>query len=223
MGKAKLIVFDELAKFFKDHGFSLYMVGGTSRDFLLERVINDYDLATNATPHDMEKFLPNANYRFAEFGTVSVKHHEQKVEITTLRVEGKYLDYRHPGSITFVNNPEEDYRRRDFTINALYIDQDYKVYDYASGLSDLESATLRMIGDPYVRLVEDPLRILRALRFVVVLSLKFDPLLEKALFDNSHLVSRLNRDKILMESKKVGGENQEKLKKLYEVFNINLS
>ncbi len=223
MREAKLLIFDELAILFKNHGFSLYMVGGTSRDFLLGRLISDVDLATNATPKDMQTFLKNANYRFAEFGTVSLKYQEQKVEITTLRREGKYLDYRHPGSITFVSVPKEDYVRRDFTLNALYIDSDYKVHDYCDGLSDLKTRTLRMIGNPYIRLLEDPLRILRALRFVVSLDLTLDPLLEKALFDNSHLITKLNREKIMMESKKVSSEKQEALKKLYEVFNINVS
>lgn len=221
MTEDKIPIFDGLATLFKNHGFSLYMVGGTSRDFLLGRIISDIDLATDATPADMEKFLGSANYRFAEFGTVSLKYLEQKVEITTLRVEGKYLDYRHPGSIKFVASPEEDYPRRDFTINALYIDSNYQVYDYCDGLSDLKRGTLRMIGDPYVRLVEDPLRILRALRFVVSLDLSLDPLLEKAIFENAHLIKNLNRDKIILENKKVGVEKQEKLKKLYEVFSIN--
>ncbi len=218
----KLIVFDELAKLFKGHGFSLYMVGGTSRDFLLGKDIKDYDLATEATPEDMQKFLPDANYRFAEFGTVSLKHQGQKVEITTFRVEGKYIDYRHPGSITFVDSPEEDYHRRDFTINALYIDDNYEVYDYSEGFKDLKTQTLRMIGNPYLRLVEDPLRMLRALRFMVTFDFKLDPLLEKAILDNSHLVGKLNPDKIYLESKKVSANKSELLKKTYEVFNINV-
>ena len=97
-------LFEEIALFFTTHGFKLYMVGGTSRDFLLQREITDYDFATDATPTDMREFLPDANYQFSRFGTVSFKHEGKRVEITTLRKEDNYLDFRRPSTVTFVKN-----------------------------------------------------------------------------------------------------------------------
>ena len=94
-------LFEEIATVFNKHGFKLYMVGGTSRDFLLKSEITDFDFATDATPSEMKVFLPDANYRYSEFGTVSFKKDGKLIEVTTLRQEGRYFDFRHPGDITF--------------------------------------------------------------------------------------------------------------------------
>ena len=97
-----------------------------------------------------------------------------KFDITTLRKESAYLDYRHPSKITFVKDLKIDYLRRDFTINALYMDETLKIIDYTNGVNDLKNHLLRMIGDPYLRTKEDPLRILRAVRFAITFDLKIE-------------------------------------------------
>ena len=195
-------IFENLADLFIKHGYALYIIGGTSRDYLLGRKVFDYDFATDATPDQMAKFLPEADYTFAKFGTISLLYKKQKVDIVTLRVEGDYEDFRHPTSIRYVSQISEDYRRRDFTINALYIDRQYQIHDFANGLKDLKNGIIRLIGDPEKRLMEDPLRILRAERFAKKLNFTIEPNTLTAMNKCRHLLSRLNPDKVKEEEKK---------------------
>ena len=195
--------FTSLATIFNKHGFRLYMVGGTTRDYLLDLDILDYDFATDATPDEMKVFLPDANYSFEKFGTVRVKDGEVKVDITTFREEGKYLDYRHPSSIKFVKTIKEDYVRRDFTINAIYIDEKFNVIDPCDGIDDLENRIIRFIGNPVKRIKEDPLRILRADRFAKKLNFKIDEKTKKAMMKYHYLLDELNPKKIIEELQKL--------------------
>ena len=126
----------------------------------------------------------------------------QEADITTLREEGEYLDGRHPSFIRFVTDLETDSKRRDFTVNALYIDPQGKVTDYHGGLEDLKMKVLRFIGDPVTRIQEDPLRILRAERFAKRLEFTLDENAKKAMEENRSLLSRLNPQKIAMEKGK---------------------
>lgn len=190
--------FLSLAKLFKAHGYSLYLTGGSARDYLLKRDFVDLDLTTDATPSEMEQFLLDMDYTYAKFGNVHGKH----LDITTLRVEGDYKDYRHPSVVRFTTKLEEDYLRRDFTINALYIDMNLKVYDYCHGLDDLKAKIIRFIGDPVKRIQEDPLRILRAERFAKKLGFKIEPSALKAMNENKGLLEKLNSNKIKEEIKK---------------------
>ena len=195
--------FTSLATVFNKHGFRLYMVGGTTRDYLLDLDILDYDFATDATPDEMKVFLPDANYSFEKFGTVRVKDGEVKVDITTFREEGKYLDYRHPSSIKFVKTIKEDYVRRDFTINAIYIDEKFNVIDPCDGIDDLENRIIRFIGNPVKRIKEDPLRILRADRFAKKLNFKIEEKTKKAMQKYHYLLDELNPKKVIEELQKL--------------------
>ncbi len=195
-------IFLKYAKRFACHGYRLFMVGGTSRDFLLGRPYDDHDFATNATPEEMKLFLPEANYRFAKFGSVSIHNKEEKVDITTLREEGEYKDSRHPSYVKFVTDPKIDSYRRDFTINAIYLDEEGHVFDFHGGISDLKEGIIRFIGDPFLRVKEDPLRILRAERFAASLGFKIEENTLKAINELRPLLELLNKDKIQMEEKK---------------------
>jgi len=196
-------IFDELKKLFKINGYHLYMIGGTSRDYLLKREISDYDFVTDATPEDILKFL-KVDMTFARFGTVKYYLEEEKIDITTMRVESDYLDKRHPQSVHFVKDIEEDYKRRDFTINAIYIDEDYKIIDPTKlGVDDLMNKRLRFIGNPLERIKEDPLRILRGERFAYEYGLKMDLETEKAFEENKGLLRTINQDKIIEENRKL--------------------
>lgn len=190
--------FLDLAKVFNQNGYRLYLVGGSARDYLLKRPLRDLDLASNATPNEMKQFLKNANYHYARFGSVRLHN----IDITTLRKEEDYHDYRHPRIIKFTQSIEEDYVRRDFTINALYIDEKLKVYDFANGLDDLHNKIIRFIGNPDKRVKEDPLRILRAERFARKLGFMIEPASLKAMNDNKCLLEKLNDNKIKEEIKK---------------------
>jgi len=191
--------FIELASLFKSHGYNLYLVGGSSRDYLLHREFNDLDLASDATPSEIKKILPTWDYTYEMFGNV----HYKNIDITTFRKEENYADYRHPSKVVFTKDIKEDYKRRDFTINAIYIDKDLKVYDFSNGSIDLKNKIIRFIGDPVYRVKEDPLRILRAERFAKVLGFTIEPNSLKAINDNRDLLNKLNKDKISQELRKI--------------------
>lgn len=206
-------IFEYLKKFFKEHNFHLYMIGSTSRDFLMKREIEDYDFVTDATPDEVLSFL-DCNATYKKFGTLSLKVNNKHCDIVTLRKESEYLDSRHPSKIEFIKDINEDYKRRDFTINAIYIDEDYKVKDVSKdGVSDLNNKILRFIGDPTKRIKEDPLRILRAKRFIVEYDLTPERETLKALKENKDLISTIKEGKIIEEKRKFDkiskGENYE--------------
>ena len=157
----------------------------------------------NATPEEMMKFLPDANDTFKKYGCIKYKGEFGRAEITTFRVEEEYDDYRHPTKIKFVKSLDEDYKRRDFTINAIYKDINGKLYDPANGVSDLKNKLIRLIGDPEKRIKEDPLRILRAKRFALKLGFEIEKKTQKAIDEFSFLLEKLNPDKIKEEERKL--------------------
>ena len=195
-------LFEFLNKTFKENGFSIFEVGGSVRDELLGLEVYDFDFATNATPEEMLKFLPDANDTFAKFGCIKYKGEFGRAEITTFRVEESYDDFRHPTKIRFVKSLDEDYLRRDFTINAIYKDVDGKIYDPANGIEDIKNKIIRFIGDPEKRIKEDPLRILRAKRFATKLGFEIEPETAKAMEKLAYLLEKLNPEKIKEEERK---------------------
>ena len=200
-------VFDSVALLFNRHGYRLYMVGGATRDYLLDRPILDYDFVTDATPDEMKTFLEDADFTFAKFGTVRIKVNHVKVDITTLRIEDEYVDYRHPSKVVFTKDIKKDYVRRDFTINAIYMDEEYNIIDYCGGLNDLNNKLIRFIGDPDKRIKEDPLRIIRAERFEKKLGFKIEDETFKAIERNRHLIEELNPQKVQAELKKMENDS----------------
>lgn len=149
----------------KGSGHRAYFVGGCVRDRLRGRTPSDYDLATSATPDEVLRLFPGADPRGAAYGVVLVRMAGIDVEIATFRRDLGYLDGRRPTGVVFTTL-EEDARRRDFTINALYEDPDSgEIVDPAGGLADLRANVLRTIGDATQRFREDRLRLLRAARF----------------------------------------------------------
>jgi tRNA nucleotidyltransferase (CCA-adding enzyme) len=195
-------VFNTLKKLYGAYGFRLYIVGGTARDLLLNRPFADRDYATDATPEEEKTFLPEANYVFAKYGTIKISLEGKEADVTTLRVEDSYQDFRHPGTVRFVKDPKLDYVRRDFTMNALYLDEQYQLLDYCGGLADLQKKIIRFVGDPEKRVQEDPLRILRAFRFADALGFSLAPETAAALTKFAPLVAKLNPEKIKEEKRK---------------------
>lgn len=195
-------LFIYLDKLFKENGFSIFEVGGSVRDEILGIEFTDYDFATDATPSEMMKFLPNANDTFAKFGCIKYKGEYGRAEITTFRREEDYDDFRHPKKVTFVKTLEEDYKRRDFTINAIYKDVNGKIYDPAHGVFDINNRIIRFIGDPETRIIEDPLRILRAKRFASKLGFRIEQDSFDAIEKLSYLLDKLNPEKIKEEERK---------------------
>ena len=217
----KINKFISLSKLFNSNGYSLYMVGGTVRDYLLNIPLSDMDLVTDATPDDMKKFIPSADYTFRKMGSVKFKFEEQSFDITTLRKEEQYQDFRHPSKVTFVKDLKEDFVRRDFTINAMYMDKNLNVLDYANGQKDLEKHILNTVGEADKRIKEDPLRILRALRFSLTYDLTLSDSLSKAIKDNVNLLANLNPQKINQEINKMKNIDRGVLKNVFDNFSIN--
>lgn len=199
----ELELFLKLNKLFNENSFNLFLVGGTVRDYLLGLPLTDMDAVTDATPSDMKIFIPEANYVFEKYGSVSLKLDGVKFDITTLRQEDEYVDSRHPLQIRFVKDLSIDVKRRDFTINALYLDRNFEPIDFVDGVKDLNNHTLRMVGDPDIRLLEDPLRIIRALRFSIDYDLTIDKDLSLSIKKNISLLDKLNIDKIKQDIKKI--------------------
>lgn len=200
-------VFDYFKKIFNNNGFRLFMIGSSSRDYLLGKKILDYDFVTDATPEDTKKFL-KCDHTFERYGSLKVKYNGYNVDIVTFRIEGSYKDYRHPSFIKFVKSIEEDYVRRDFTINSIYIDENYNILDPTNlGVSDLKNRILRLIGDKEQRLEEDPLRIIRGERFLKEYGLEYDEETKKAFDNKRYLIKKLNKSKVVEEISK--GEKYE--------------
>ena len=219
----KLQEFQSLAALFKSHGYNLYLVGGTVRDYLLGLELTDMDAVTDATPIQVVTFLPNCDTSFAHLGSLKYKTSNGiKFDITTLREESSYLDSRHPSQITFVKDLKLDYKRRDFTINAMYMDANLNVIDYCNGQEDLKRHLLRMVGDPDKRLKEDPLRILRAIRFHLVYKMILEADLEEAMRDRFYLLKNINAAKIQSELDKINQYDVDlRMKKdIFEQFDI---
>ena len=196
-----LEIFEKLKVKFNENGYRLYMIGSTSRDYLLNNQILDYDFVSDATPNEIEKFL-KVDKTFSKYGITTLKLDGYKIQIATLRKEGEYLDSRHPSSIEFIKDINIDYLRRDFTINAIYIDENYKIIDPSGGVIDLKNRVLRFIGDPLTRIKEDPLRILRAKRFIKEYNLSASIDVLDLLESNMPLLEKLNKEKIKEELKK---------------------
>lgn len=157
------------------NGFKAYIAGGAVRDLLIGRQPKDFDFATNATPEQIEALFEKTIPVGKKFGIIVVVVGSLSVEVATFRRDGEYVDGRRPESIQ-IASPEEDARRRDFTVNSLFYDfQTDQVIDYVGGLQDLKNRVLKTVGLPEIRFQEDYLRILRLLRLAVELDFQIDP------------------------------------------------
>ena len=212
----------KLSKEFSANSYHLYLVGGSVRDLLIKKEIEDFDLATDATPEEMAIFLKDCDLTFAKYGAVKIKRGKHYFVITTFRKEGKYDDSRHPSKITFIREMKKDAKRRDFTINGLYMDDHFTVYDYVDGQEDIKNKTIRLIGFfKTKRIKEDPLRILRAARFALRFNFTIDPKLTKIIQKHAVLLTKLNPEKIKEELGKFGEVNEKKKEKLFNELNIS--
>lgn len=156
-------------------GYTAYLAGGCVRDHLLSREPKDFDVATDAPANIVQQLFPKTVPVGVQFGVVIVVLEGESVEVATFRSDAPYIDGRHPSSVRF-STPAEDARRRDFTINGMFIDPTTDaVIDYVGGQADLRAGIIRAIGDPAARFGEDRLRLLRAVRFAAQLGFTIEP------------------------------------------------
>lgn len=156
------------------HGHQAFYVGGCVRDLLLGRAIGDIDIATSASPTIIQQIFNKVIPVGIEHGTVIVRHSQQSYEVTTFRIDGDYTDQRHPDAVEFIDQIDKDLERRDFTINALAMDKHGVITDLFDGQGDLQAKRIRTVGDGSERFTEDPLRMIRALRFTSQLGFTID-------------------------------------------------
>ncbi|WP_086427770.1 CCA tRNA nucleotidyltransferase [Staphylococcus cornubiensis] len=147
------------------HGYEAYFVGGSVRDFIMNRPIHDVDITTNATPDEIESLFEHTIPVGKEHGTINVVWNGENYEVTTFRAEAEYVDHRRPTEVYFVRDLYQDVERRDFTMNAIAMDIQYERIDHFEGERDIEARIIRTVGDANTRFDEDALRILRGLRF----------------------------------------------------------
>lgn len=188
-----------IIKSLEEAGFEAYFVGGSVRDVLLGKAIHDVDIATSAYPEEVKSIFPRTVDVGIEHGTVLVLHEEDQYEITTFRTESTYQDYRRPDQVTFVRSLSEDLKRRDFTINALAMNQVGEIVDLFEGIKDLESQLIRAVGVAQERFNEDALRMMRALRFASQLDFKIEKETLVAIADLSDLLSKISIERIHVE------------------------
>ena len=185
-----------------NNSFTAYVVGGFVRDYLLGRETYDVDISTSAEPKDIREIFDLNNASDDNYGSVFLKDKLYNYDITTFRKELKYVN-RKPIEYQFVDSIEEDIKRRDFTINALYMDIDGNIHDEVEGQKDLEDKIIRVVGSIEDKMIEDPLRLLRAIRFASTLDFKLESNLETYIKQNKQLIQTLSYNRRKEELDKI--------------------
>src|SRR4051794_5251526 len=193
----------EICARLREHGHIAYFAGGCVRDMARGVGPKDYDLATDATPGIVQKIFPRNYAGGAAFGVVVVVEEGMNFEVATFRSDDAYVDGRRPTAVHF-SSPEQDARRRDFTINGMFFDPAKdEVIDFVGGRADLEAKLVRAIGDPSLRFAEDRLRLLRAVRFATVLDFEIDGTTWDALVANAASIAQISAERIRDELVKI--------------------
>ena len=185
-------------------GYEAYLVGGSVRDLLLEKMPHDWDITTSARPDEVVscaiqnewKIIDRGGYRF---GTVSILINKNVYEVTTFRSEFYGNDSHRPKEICFAKTLKDDLSRRDFTVNAMAIDADGVIYDYFGGIADLDRRILRTVGIAKDRFQEDALRLFRACRFLGQLDFQADKELFRAISPSLYRVEGLSLSRVKSE------------------------
>lgn len=184
-------------------GHVAYFAGGCVRDFLRGETPKDIDIATDATPEQVQKFFARTHAVGAHFGVIIVVENGVQFEVATFRADGAYLDGRRPSEVHF-SSAEEDAKRRDFTINGMFFDPAKdEVIDFVGGKEDLAAKLIRAIGDPSQRFAEDRLRLLRAVRFATVLDFQIEDATQSALAKNASSINQISAERIRDELVKI--------------------
>lgn len=187
----------------QSHSFQAYYVGGSVRDYIMNKSIHDIDITTSATPDEIESIFEKTIPIGREHGTINVVYQGEQYEVTTFRAEGEYIDHRRPNEVYFVRNLFEDVKRRDFTMNAIAMDMHYQIHDYFNGQQDIADKVIRTVGNPSERFNEDALRIIRGLRFQSQLGFQLDTDTFNAMEQHISDISHLSIERIVVELKKL--------------------
>jgi tRNA nucleotidyltransferase/poly(A) polymerase len=205
----------------KAAGYQSFFAGGAVRDQLMGVVPHDYDIATLAKPDEVLQLFPGSLEVGKKFGVIIVVKGDLQIEVTTFRKDQAYLDGRHPEAVIY-SDAEEDARRRDFTMNALFWDPVCnQIVDYVAGKKDLEQKLIKAVGNPTERFKEDHLRMLRAIRFVSQLGFAIESQTWQAIQNNISLIKNVSRERIFQElSKMLTGKDIVKALKLCQEVHV---
>ena len=213
---------EKLFKIYNETGDNLRIVGGAVRNFLLKKEISDIDLATKLRISDSIAILKKNKIRYIptglKHGTVTALINKKTFEITTLRsdknCDGRFAD------VEFVTSYQEDAKRRDFTINALFLDEKGQIYDYFNGISDINNGVIKFINNPAIRIKEDYLRILRFFRFFCDYGIKLDFKSLKSVIKLNHNLKYLSADRVRNEFLKIiNSKNTENIILILKILN----
>ena len=193
----------DILKIFNQNGYEAYFVGGCVRDYLLGEDFSDIDITTNALPDEVKKVFRKSIDTGIQHGTVTILVNGDSYEVTTFRTEEDYANHRSPEKVEFVSNLREDLDRRDFTINAMALDYNGKLFDYHNGENDLSSKIIRTVNNPNERFYEDALRMLRAFRFSSKLGFEIENNTLNAIKKNAELIKFVSIERIVNEFKKL--------------------
>ena len=198
-------VFKTLQQSFSDGTVTARFVGGCVRKHLSNDIIDDIDIATTLSTDEIKKRFNNTNFKVIDtgikHGTVTLVSGQLKLELTTLRKDIK-TDGRH-AQVEYIDNWKQDSERRDFTINAIYLDINGKIFDPQKGTIDLKNNNLKFIGDPQKRIEEDYLRIIRFIRFKIMYNSKVDSVTSDAIKFNLSGIKQISKERILVELFKI--------------------
>ena len=193
----------EILSLIESSGHKAYVAGGAVRDIVLGNIPHDYDIATSAKPDETVSIFEKAGINYydnaAKHGTVTAVTSGGDVEVTTFREDGSYSDMRRPDEVVFKTTIEEDVRRRDFTINAMYMDSEGKIYDPEGGQEDCAKNLIRAVGNPDERFREDALRLLRAIRFCSRLGFEIEPDTLRAMETHADELKKISGERIATE------------------------
>lgn len=193
----------------ESNGFEAYFVGGSVRDYLLDRKIDDVDIATSATPQEVKKIFSQTVDIGIEHGTILVLFDGIGYEVTTFRAESDYRDYRRPETVHFIRSLTKDLERRDFTMNALAMDKKGRIIDLFNGIQAINDQLIETVGDAKERFHEDALRMMRAVRFVSQLEFSLHMSTKLAISENAYLLKHIAIERILAEfTKLIRGSNK---------------
>lgn len=185
------------------NGYEAFVVGGCVRDSILGRTPNDWDIATDAKPDDIQKIFDKVIPTGIKHGTVTVMINNEGYEVTTYRTDGEYGDNRRPDNVQFTGDIEEDLSRRDFTINAMAYNEEVGLIDPFNGLQDINEKVIRCVGDANIRFNEDFLRMMRAIRFAIQLDFEIDFTVSLAISIYGKEIKNISSERIQSELNKI--------------------
>jgi poly(A) polymerase len=195
---------ERICRVLDEAGHQAYLAGGCVRDLVLGREPVDYDVATDAVPARIQQLFPNSVSVGARFGVILVVEDSVQVEVATFRSDVGYSDGRHPDAVVFSSTPEEDVRRRDFTINGLLMDpRRGEVLDFVGGRDDIRAGLVRAIGEPELRFREDKLRMVRAARFAARFGYTIEPATLAAIRELAPQVTQVSAERLREELTKI--------------------